>query len=553
MNLRLLPRRIAAALALLAAVACCQAQPVPDTRSVAVGDRNSPLTAGWDRGVFMEIFVRAWKDSDGDGIGDLKGLTQTLDYMKVLGVRGIWLMPITSSADHDHGYHTTDFRAIAPEYGTLADFDELIRQAHRRGIGVIMDYVVNHSAVEHPFFQSALKGPESPFRDWYVWADEAPQGWDIWGKNPWYHTASEPWAFKGPVKDLPAPPPDARGFYFGTFNPTIPDFNLRNPAVVAFHEDSLRFWLNRGLDGFRLDAVPHLIENGARDWNDQPESRALTKRLQDLIKSYDRRAVVCEATADPQAYGDPQVCGGAFAFGYVQHIARAARGDPESAKQVAEYYRQARPTMATFVSNHDAFAGRRLWDQVDGDERQYKLAAATYLLQPGTPYIYYGEEIGQAGVPGLEGDLPLRSPMSWSADRPGGGFTKGRPFRPLAPNLASHNAERQRRDPGSIFNFYKSMIGLRNSLPSIAQGSYEQSFAQGLVVGWQRSLGHERTVVVINYGNQVAPVAINALGRGARLVSAWPAGGAQAARADSSGTARLMLAPQSVRVLVVRP
>ena len=555
---RVHPPRAFAALALLAALAChaqpaVDAKPVADIRPVPAGDRTSRLPAGWEHGAFMEIFVRAWKDSDGDGIGDLKGLTQTLDYLKDLGIRGLWLMPITPSADHDHGYHTTDFRDIAPEYGTLADFDELLRQAHRRGIGVIMDYVVNHSAVEHPFFQDALKGPDNPFRDWYVWADEAPQGWDIWGKNPWYHTASAPWTFKGHPKELPAPPPDARGFYFGTFNPSTPDFNLRNPAVVAYHEDSLRFWLNRGLDGFRLDAVPHMIENSAKDWNDQPESRALTKRFQDLIRGYGRRAVVCEATAEPQAYGDPAVCGGAFAFGYVHHIAKAARGEAESVKQVAEYYRSARPTMASFVSNHDIFAGRRLWDQVEGNERQYKLAAATYLLQPGTPYVYYGEEVGQAGLPGLDGDLPIRGPMSWAPDKATGGFTKGLPFRAVAPNVTSHNALQQRRDPASIFNFYKAMIGLRNSLPSIAQGRFEQSFAQGLVAGWQRSLGRERTVVVINYGTQPAPVAINAIGRGAQLVSAWPAGGAQAARADSRGTARLMLAPQSVRVLVVRP
>jgi len=523
-----------------------------DISAVAAVHRPSRLPAGWQHGAFMEIFVRAWKDSDGDGIGDLKGLIQTLDHLQTLGIRGIWLMPITKNADGDHGYATTDFRDIAPEYGTLADFDALIAQSHRRGIGVVMDYVINHSAAAHPMFVSARQGPASPFRDWFIWSEEAPTGWDIWGKYPWYHTAAQPWTWTGEVKDMPLAAADARGFYFGTFGPHMPDFNFRNPAVLRYHLDSLRFWLNRGLDGFRLDAVPHLVENNAKDWNDQPESRALTKQLQDLILSYDKRYAVCEATAEPQAYGDPAVCGGAFAFGYVQHFVGAAMGKAESVQALASYYATVRSTMATFVSNHDIFAGRRLWDQVGGDESRYKLAAASYLLQPGTPFVYYGEEIGQAGVAELTGDLPLRSPLSWTADPAGGGFTSGKPFRPLAPNIATHNVQAQRREPGSIYSFYKTMIGLRNRLPSIARGSFEHGFAQDLVVGWQRRWGAERSLVLINYGSTAATVQLDHLPPRASLRSAYPAGGARATRADATGKASLLLAPQSLRVLLIR-
>jgi len=543
------------ALALVAALSAplsAPAQPPAiDTRPVPAVHRASPLPAHWQHGAFMEVFVRAWRDSDGDGIGDLRGLTQSLDYLKELGVRGLWLMPITKNADGDHGYATTDFRDIAPEYGTLADFDELIRQAHRRGIGVVMDYVINHSAAEHPMFVQARQGPGSPFRDWYVWSDEAPPGWDIWGKYPWYHTAAQPWLHRGEVKDLPRAAPEARDFYFGTFGPHMPDFDFANPAVLEYHLGSLRFWLNRGLDGYRLDAVPHLVETNALDWNDQPESRRITRLLQDLIKTYDKRYVVCEATAKPQDYGDPAVCGGAFAFGYVHHFVGAARGQAESVQKLAEYYRKARPTMATFVSNHDLFAGRRLWDQVEGDEARYKLAAAGYLLQPGTPFIYYGEEIGQAGVPGLAGDLPLRSPMSWTADPARGGFTTGTPFRPIAPNVASHNVQDQRSDPNSIFAFYKDMLRLRNSLSSIARGSFEHSFAQGLVAGWQRRLGRETALVLINYGTEPASADVPGLSPGAALRSAYPAGSAPA-KAGRDGSLRLSVPPQSVRVLVVR-
>ena len=288
-------RRLAAgngpALALAAAAFACVPAAVAnpaaafDTRPVAARHGKPHLPEHWQHGAFMEIFVRAYADSDGDGVGDLRGLTARLDYLQDLGIRGIWLMPVTKSADRDHGYATTDFRAIEPDYGTLADFDELLRQAHRRGIGIVMDYVVNHAAAEHPAFVGARSDPKSPWRDWFVWSEAMPTGWDIWGKNPWYHTASEPWLFKGEPADLPKPPPGARGFYFGTFGPHMPDFNLQHPAAWRYHLDSLRFWLNRGLDGFRLDATPHLVEKDAKDWNDQPESRALTRQLQDLIKA----------------------------------------------------------------------------------------------------------------------------------------------------------------------------------------------------------------------------------------------------------------------------
>ncbi|MCP5273092.1 MAG: DUF3459 domain-containing protein [Burkholderiaceae bacterium] len=530
------------ALPLLAAAAPIDLSPVP------MRDPGSRLAPDWHHGAFMEIFVRAWKDSDGDGIGDLRGLTQTLPMLKDLGIRGLWLMPITASADRDHGYHTTDFRTVAPEYGTLADFDALVSEAHRLGIGVVMDYVINHSAVEHPLFQQALQGPANPYRDWYVWSDTAPAGWEIWGKNPWYHAASRPWTWSGDWKDLPPAEPDARGFYFGTFNAKVPDFNLQNATVWRYHEDSLRFWLNRGLDGVRLDAVPHMVERSARDWNDQPESRALTKRLQDLITAYRHRWAVCEATAEPQDYAAPEVCGAAFAFGYVQHFVRAAQGDAASVQALVAPHPRRSARLATMVSNHDIFAGRRLWDQVGGDEARYRLAAAGYLLQPGTPFVYYGEAIGMAGLhgqPGMDaGDLPVRGPMSWTAT---GGFSGGTPFRPVSPNAATHNVQAQRADPASLWHFYRAMIGLRNAHASIRRGSFEHARAEGLVAQWQRRADGDHTLTLINYGTAGASVAVPALPPGARLVAAWPRWGAPA-QADGDGRATVHLGPQSVRV-----
>ena len=531
---------LAAATGLL--LASCAA-PGVDRSAVAPRIAATPLPPHWSRGAFIEIFVRAYQDSDGDGVGDLRGLISRLDYLQDLGVTGIWLMPVTPSADGDHGYATTDYRGIEPAYGTLADFDELLAQAHRRGIGIIVDYVINHSAASHPFFVSARRGPGAPYRDWFVWADERPQGWFIWDKNPWYHTASQPWRFEGPARDLPAPPGGARGFYFGTFGPHMPDFDFRNPQVKAYHFDSLRFWLNRGLDGFRLDAVPHLVENDAQRWNDQPESRALTREIVDLVHRYPNRMVVCEATSRPEEWGDPAVCGGAFAFGYVHHYVGAAQGKAESVRALAEYFQKHPATMATFVSNHDIFAGRRLWDQVGGDERAYRLAAAGYLLQPGTPFIYYGEEVGQAGVHTLQGDLPLRAPMSWTADARTAGFTTGQPFRPVAPNVATHNVAAQQADPGSLLNFYKALLRLRNMRPSIARGSFEHARADGLVLSFQRRLDGERTLVAINYGTQTAPLALPPLPEGAQLRPLFTMPGPAALAAGAP-----VLPPQSVTV-----
>lgn len=520
----------AALLACGLAALSCTATAV-DTSPVLRRDPGSHLAPGWEYGGFMEIFVRGWRDSNGDGVGDLRGLIQSLDYLQALGIKGIWLMPITPSADGDHGYATTDFRAIEPAYGSMEDFDELLRQAHQRGIGVIMDYVINHSAASHPLFV-ASQDPASPYRNWYVWQDPVPTGWDIWGKDPWNQTPA--------------------GNYFATFGPHMPDFNFRNPAVRKFHQDSLRFWLNRGLDGYRLDAVPHLIENSAKEWNDQPQSRHLTARLRALVQRYANRYVVCEATAKPLAYGTPALCGSAFAFGHQYDIVKAAKGEPEAVRAVADYFVKAPQRMATMVSNHDIFAGRRLWDQVDGNLAQYKLAAATYLLEPGIPFIYYGEEIGMAGAAGLPGDEPLRSPMSWSADPERAGFTSGTPFRPIAPNAAQFNAQAEQSDPNSLWSYYRDLLHLRTSHPSLARGNYRHAWSDGQVIAYQRHWGRETSLVVINYGQQATALQLPGLAGAHRLAPLYPTTGATVS-VDASGHAGMQLAPQTVQVWEVLP
>jgi alpha-amylase len=514
--------------------------PEPDVRimsPVSAADPGSTLPAGWQQGPFMQIYVRAYQDSNGDGIGDLRGLIARLEYLKELGVRGLWLMPVTASQDSDHGYAVKNYRAIESDYGTLADFDELLKQAHARGIGVIIDYVMNHSAADHPLFRQASDSPKNPYRDWYVWADPKPEGWQLYGNTPWYDTD--------------------HGAYFAGFWSEMPDFNLKNPAVVAWHHDNLRFWLNRGVDGFRFDAVGNLVENGPLAWESQPQSVALMADVARLVAGYQNRHLVCEAPGDPASFG--RACGSAFAFGHQNRLISAGMGSPTPLEQVAAYFKKPAAEIkriATFASNHDSFAGQRLWDRLRGDAASYRLVAATYLLQPGTPFIYYGEEIGAAGGAGLKGDLKLRAPMSWTADGSGTGFSSATPFRALAANVATHNVAAQQADPDSLLAFYKQLISLRNARPSLTRGSYEAVRTDGSTMRFERAVEGERTLVIYNYGANKQRAVIDHLPKGAWLSPLWKAPGQPATkpvRADARGQARIELAPQSFQVFDLAP
>lgn len=502
--------------------------PAVDVSAVAAADPGSALPAGWHNGAFMEIFVRSYQDSDGDGVGDLRGLISRLDYLRDLGVRGLWLMPVTASQDRDHGYAVKDYRAIEPQYGTLADFDELLRQAHARGIGVVIDYVINHSAAENPLFQNARRAASNPYRDWYLWQGLKPGGWSIYGNDPW----------RGSVGN----------WYFAPFWDQMPDWNLTNPAVVAYHHDNLRFWLNRGTDGFRFDAVGNLVENGPGAWENQPQNSTVLQGARTLMNGYAQRFLVCEGPSAPFRYtGD---CGSAFAFNNTANLIAAAKGDAAAVQRAADYWKSAPAGMSTMLSNHDSFAGDRAYMQFGGNLAQYKLAAATYLLQPGTPFIYYGEEVGMArGTQG--GDAGLRTPMSWSNATGTAGFTTGTPYRSLATNYTAFNAAAQQADPNSLLAHYKAMLALRNGRPSIAAGSYEKVAVSGTLMSFQRALGGERTLVVVNYGSGAATAGVADLPANATLASLHPAGGADLA-ANASGAASVPMDPQSVRVFSVR-
>jgi len=502
--------------------------PLVDVSAVAAADPGSTLPAGWQNGAFMEIFVRSFKDSDGDGIGDLRGLTSQLDYLRDLGIKGLWLMPVTRSQDGDHGYAVSDYRNIEQKYGSLADMDELLREAHARGIGVIIDYVINHSAAQNPLFVNSKAAPSNPYREWYLWQGVKPTGWSIYGNDPWRG---------GPGN-----------YYFAPFWDQMPDFNLQNPAVTAWHHDNLRFWLNRGVDGFRFDAVGNLVENGSSQWENQPQNYNVVRNARQVMNSYAQRFLVCEGPSDP--FGFTAACGSAFAFNNKDNILGAAKGDPSAVQRVADFHKNAPTgTFSTMLANHDSFAGDRIFNQLGGNLAQYKLAAATYLLQPGTPFIYYGEEIGMArGSAG--GDPGLRTPMSWTGNAATAGFTSGTPYRSLSTNVGTFNVAAQQADPNSLLAFYKSMLALRNGFPSIASGVYENVAVNGSVMSFQRRLGSERTVVAINYGTGAANAAVAGLPANATLASAYPALSANVA-ANASGQASVGLAGQSVRVFSV--
>ena len=502
--------------------------PTPvDTTPVPVADPGTTLPPGWQYGGMYEVFVRAYQDSNGDGFGDLQGLILRLDYLKALGIKGLWLMPIMQSQDHDHGYGITDYRSVETQYGSLADLDALIAEAHARGIGVILDYVLNHSAAQHPAFIDARRSRQSPYREWYLWRDEKPGGWNIYGNDPWHA--------------------DPTGWYFGAFWDQMPDWNLLNPDVVAWHHNNLRFWLNRGIDGFRFDAVGNLVERDAADYEDQPEDYAIVASLRNVIDAYENRFMVCESPADPIGFASVRPDVSAFAFGHHRDMIAAATGDTSALELVAGFPPVAPRWISTVLSNHDAFAGRRPMDQFGGNSAMMKLAAAMYLLQPGIPFVYYGEEIGMAAGVGLSADNSLRTPMSWTDDEGHPGFTTGTPFRAPSANLQWNNYSSQRADPDSIFNFYKAMLGLRNAHPSIARGSYDRAVLHGSVLAFRRQLDAEETLVAINVGVDWESVTVTDLSISATCRELWVTPGTNI-ETSQPGALKIWLPPQGIGV-----
>jgi alpha-amylase len=469
-------------LAGLLLMACCPA--ATDTPSEPPPTPPTPIPAAeielgwWNDAVFYEIFVRSFYDSDGDGVGDLVGLIQKLDYLNDgdpittddLGITGIWLMPVTQSPSY-HGYDVVDYYQIDDEYGTNADFLRLMEESHARGIHVIVDLVINHTSNQHPWFQEALD-PTSERRDWYIWSDE-PEG------VGWHGVSS--------------------GFYYGLFSDEMPDLNYENPAVTEAMQDVARFWLeDMGVDGFRLDAAKHLIEDGLIIEHTLA-THAWLGGFREFCKGINPDAFVVgevwSTTDDAAAYiGEVDAV---FEFDLAKATLESAVGGRAvnvARKQQLVVASYPASQYATFLANHDQNRTRsRLLD-----DEQAKVAATLQLTFPGVPFIYYGEEIGMQGT---KPDENIRRPMQWEPD---GGFTTAEPWHSYYEDYQERHVAGQRDDPNSLLNHYCSLLRLRNAHTALRVGSWLPiEVDHRSVHAYLRVAGNDVVIVLVNLGNDL--------------------------------------------------
>jgi glycosidase len=403
----------------------------------------------WSGGVVYEAFVRSFSDSDGDGIGDFAGMTAKLDYLNDgdpathddLGVSAIWLMPVAEATSY-HGYDVVDYDTVEKDYGTEGQFKALVAAAHARGIKVIVDFEINHTSIDHPWFQDALKG--GPHHDWYVWSKADP-GWPpVAGPNPW-HKAGD-------------------AYYYGAFSEGMPDLNLRNPDVTKEIERIAAHWLTDfDVDGFRIDAAKHLIEDGADAQMDTPETRTWLSGFRDAVHAVRPDALVLGEVWDARVVSAAYTAAGsldmAFDFGLATTLLDSVSlGDgPTLGVNQAEVATRYAPGLAgTFLSNHDQV---RTMSRLTGGVDAARVAAEALLTGPGVPFVYYGEEVGLAGV---KPDERLRTPFPWTADDPGHGFTTGTPWEPFAPGVDAANVAAETGDAASLLSTYRRLIDLRS-------------------------------------------------------------------------------------------
>jgi alpha-amylase len=447
----------------------------------------------WNNRVFYEIYVRSFQDSDGDGIGDFAGVTKRLDYLKELGVGGLWLMPIFMS-DTEHGYATTNYRLVEPDYGSLADFQTLLAEAKQRDIKVLIDFVPNHTSSTHPWFASAQSNPQALTAKWYRFEKKKPAQIGPYGPA-WHPTTDGRW-------------------YFGLFGSGQPDLNLTNPQVTsALLKDAL-YWLNMGVDGFRLDAVKHLVERGTQVEGTIETRKWLESFQSQLVKYKPDVMTVAEAWTSTTAVAAyvPKAADTAFDFDLAKAFVKTVRDQSEidlivELDTVSKLI--ANQQYATFLSNHDQTRIATAVGAEDDTARSQQLlkqAASLLLTAPGIPFLYYGEELGMTGA---KPDENLRLPMAWDATK-AGGFTTGTPFRPIASSSAKRHVAAQRDDPASLLSHYRSLMSLRRSLPALS-GSYQKLKTPTTgAVAWIRSDGRQSAVVIHNVTDRPLRVPLSA-------------------------------------------
>jgi alpha-amylase len=416
-----------------------------------------PDPVWWHDRVFYEVFVRSFADSDGDGIGDLRGVIERLDYLNDgdpsttgdLGVTALWLMPVAESPSY-HGYDVTDYRTVEADYGTAQDFKALVAAARARGIEIVVDLVMNHSSREHPWF-SASTAADPTYADWYVWSDERPEVSGPAGRPVWHVLGDR--------------------YYYGYFWEGMPDLNVADSAVTAELDAIARFWVDEmGVAGFRLDAARHLIESGS-ELENTPETFAWLQGFRERLHAADPDALVLGEVWDATSMASRYVREGAldltFDFGLASQMLSAVRfGDPGSLAIVQQEVSAAYPLdgYAAFLTNHDQ---DRTFDVLGQDAAAAKQAATLLLTNPGVPFLYYGEEIG---LRGRKPDERIRTPMPWTGAGPGHGFTPGEPWQPMADGVDTANVAAQDGDDASLLTWYRSLIRARSEHPALSGG-----------------------------------------------------------------------------------
>jgi len=479
-------------------------EPVPDSFSF-----DTPRDPEWyKRAVFYEVLVRGYHDSNGDGTGDIRGLISRLDYLQWLGIDCLWLLPIYASPLRDGGYDIADFTSILPDFGNIGDFVELVEAAHERGIRVIADLVMNHTSDAHPWFQASRSEPDGPYGDFYVWSDTDEPYREA--RIIFVDTEQSNWTYD-----------QVRGqYYWHRFFAHQPDLNYDNPRVQDAMLEVLRFWLDLGIDGFRLDAVPYLYEREGTNCENLKETHEYMRRIRSEVdRLYPDRVLLAEANQWPadvvEYFGDPAVggdeCHMAFHFPLMPRIYMAVRR--EQRYPISEILAQTPPIPAgcqwgIFLRNHDELTlemvadderdymyaeyakdprmkanigiRRRLAPLLENDRNQLQLFTALLLSLPGSPVLYYGDEIGMGDNIWLGDRDGVRTPMQWTPDRNAGfsGCDPARLYLPLIMDpiygYQALNVEAQQNNSGSLLHWTKRMIEIRKRHPVFGLGRFEE-------------------------------------------------------------------------------
>jgi maltose alpha-D-glucosyltransferase/alpha-amylase len=501
---------------------------------------STPDALWYKDAVIYQVHVRAFQDSNGDGIGDFAGLAQRLDYLQQLGINALWLMPFFPSPLRDDGYDISDYYAVHPNYGTLEDFQRFLDAAHQRGIRVIVELVLNHTSDQHPWFQESRKSLENPRRDWYVWSDTDARYRGV--RIIFLDTELSNWAWD----------PVSKSYYWHRFFSHQPDLNFDHPAVREEIWNVMKFWLQMGVDGFRLDAVPYLVEREGTSCENLPETHQVIKELRaKLDQQFPGRMLLAEANqwpADLRPYfSDGDEFHMAFHFPLMPRMFMAVR--LEDRKPIAEIFKQT-PTIpdlcqwCLFLRNHDELTlemvtdierdymydeyardrpmrlnlgiRRRLAPLLENDRRKIELMNGLLMSLPGTPIIYYGDEIGMGDNVRLGDRNGVRTPMQWDGGW-NAGFSEADPetlFSSLILNpiygYQAVNVDAQKRSPHSLLSWMRRLIEVRKSTPVFGRGSIEFLFPQNhRVLAYVRRFGRETILAVNNLSGSAQAVELD--------------------------------------------